>query len=690
MRLRITLLVAVLAGYILPASPRTVSPPVSPRATICLNGVWETAPGTDQVEIPQAGWTKARVPASPVPESAITAQWYRLRLEAPPSWAAENRHYWLEIEKAGHYAAVFCNGRKLGEHYGQYTPFSVDLTGAFQVGRQNELAIYVHNASGVFACPGANVTNAMLGNAYRPAAETTERRNWVGLMGDISLWFRPGNAVSDVFVLTSVRQKKIEAQIRLPAELSARATNLICEAAVLDGDKEILPLGSQPLASGATNVVLGSAWSDPVLWGSGSYGTAKLYTVRVDVRADAKLLDRSFTRFGFREIWIDGRRLVLNGKRLWMVGTYHSKMMALRCLNDRRAMNATVWLMQASGLNSFHGHWDDLGRNWLDACDENGMFVLGGFYCDGRPKIQSQGDAQWVSWMTATCAEWVEARRKHPSILLWRPIDVLPPHAADTMPYEKVQGEIGRQARVHDPSHRPLADGSSAAEVVTWGQAALNPETRQFDNFGPLEDAAWRNKAFLCKEIYCGFNLAPELLQFFETYYSKSLQLKSSGFIVQCLPLQNWGEAHPYTVQWLSLSGSGNREQPTNRLFGETANWCDPEHPASKPSAFSPAFAQWYTQLAKNQLAPCPAGNSRDVLVSGLAPGSVGWLAPAEGGTDEPQGVLAAPDGTAWFLAPRPGKWRLLHHRGEEAIEVPPLTAIPKPGYGHVVRVVIK
>ena len=46
-------------------------------------------------------------------------------------------------------------------------------------------------------------------------------------------------------------------------------------------------------------------------------------------------------------------------------------------------------LMQNSGLNTLHSHWDEAGQPWLDRCDEMGMLVLGAFVCDGRPKIHS-------------------------------------------------------------------------------------------------------------------------------------------------------------------------------------------------------------------------------------------------------------------------------------------------------------
>ena len=151
-------------------------PLVPLRASLCLNGDWEIAPGDDQMTMPAHGWTHARVPALPITGGRTKAQWYRLNLEVPAMWAASGRRYYLELEKAGHYAAVFCNGQKLGEHYGQYTPVEIDLTPAFRPGQRNVLAVYVHDASGRFVRPGADIADSLVCNAYRPAAEQIEGR----------------------------------------------------------------------------------------------------------------------------------------------------------------------------------------------------------------------------------------------------------------------------------------------------------------------------------------------------------------------------------------------------------------------------------------------------------------------------------------------------------------------------------
>jgi hypothetical protein len=118
-----------------------------------------------------------------------------------------------------------------------------------------------------------------------------------------------------------------------------------------------------------------------------------------------------------------------------------------------------------------------------------------------------------------------------------------------------------------------LADASPSTDVVAWGQSPTSKDTGKLDNLAPLRIAANNTtKPILCKEIYGGFADIPGMLQFFQTYYETSFALKSTGIIVQNLPLLAWRERPPFAIRWLSASGRGNREQPAS-LAGETRRY---------------------------------------------------------------------------------------------------------------------
>ena len=200
-------------------------------------------------------------------------------MSIPDSWRKSDRQYFLRLEKAGHYAAIYWNGQQVGEHYGQYTPFEADLTKALRAGQLNEIAIYVHNASGKYARSGVVLADAMEGNAYRGATIKEYQRNWTGIVGDISLGWRPAGHISEVFVVPSVRKRRLSAELKVE----------VCER------RRFRPDGSRRgpgrwkgrtsacpkrLCSGSEPIHIEADWADPVLWGPEPYGKPKLYVLR--------------------------------------------------------------------------------------------------------------------------------------------------------------------------------------------------------------------------------------------------------------------------------------------------------------------------------------------------------------------------------------------------------------------------
>ena len=316
------------------------------RGSICLNGLWDVVLNADETSIPKEGWSARRAPAMPLRTipPAVSA-WYRAQFDIPRDWVRQDRKLFLEIEKVGHYASLYVNGRKVGEQFGQYTPFESDITAAVQAGKQNEIAIYVHNASGKYVRAGVGISDERIGNAYRGANDREPQRNWTGITGDITLSWRPAENLSSVFVIPSVRKQQLSANIEVKG-----GEGLKVRAAVLDGERVVLNMAET--AAGKFE----ASWKDPVPWGPPPYGQPKLYFLRTELLRQGKVVDRVFTRFGFREVWIEGRDVLLNGKKMLMSGTYFPKLAAIRYLNDRRAQASMIALMQASGLNTLHGH----------------------------------------------------------------------------------------------------------------------------------------------------------------------------------------------------------------------------------------------------------------------------------------------------------------------------------------------
>lgn len=619
------------------------------RAQVTLNGMWSYVLNQSQSSIPTSGWIPARIPAMPI-EDGTSSVWYQRTLNVPSTWAQPGRSFFLELEKAGHYSAIYINGTMIGQHFGQFSPFEVDVTSAIIPGQINTIDIYVHKADTTYVRSGANINQSScpqnnpdcIGNAYRGSANTVLERNWVGLVGDITFYWRPTENVSDVFVISSVRNSTLTANLQVANPGSATTV----QAAVLDGNQVVLRLPAQSVVGGAAT--LEAPWANPILWGPSPYGQAKLYTLETQLLESGTVIDTTFTKFGFREVWDDGKTTYLNGIPLWLVGDWFGKLAAPRYINDRRAQAFQLYVFESTGLNMLESHWDDAGRSILDVADEMGYLVVAAFYCDGRPIGQSKVDtvAGWTNWMASTAGQWAAAVRNHPSIVIWRPTDALP----EGVTQAHVWPPINTAVRQADPSNRPIADGT---DIDTWDEN-FDPDPPNCDTPAAMAaKLAGETKPLLTREMTGNQNLAC-VPPFFDAYYNAAYTGGGIGMLSGLAYSVNL----KITPTWFSISGIGNRTTTPIAL----PNWITQKY---TPTPLGTQFASLFEQYVQPTLLNT-SPTSGDYQASGI-PSDVqtAFLISSTGQADA-TGVVAAEDGsgTAWFVVPEAGNYELNYTSG--------------------------
>jgi len=413
---------------------------------------------------------------------------------------------------------------------------------------------------------------------------------------------------------------------------------------------------------------LAGAWSNPTFWGPAPYGQPKLYTLKTQLLQNGVVVDAAYTQFGFREVWVSGTDVFLNGQKLWPVGNFFLPLSSIRYINDRREEAFIFWTAEQSGSNILQSHWDDPGDTWLQLADEMGMLVVGSYFCDGRPQIQSTIDSVsgWSDWEVSTATDWVLARRNHPSIIMWRPMDVVPQGITEGTIYP----EIAAAVRTADPSGRPLADGS---DIDFWGQSvtvAGNPN--QCDTGANYQaKLAGDLIPLFTKELYGGVGLSCTPT-FFSTFYNDAYTGGGLG-IVTPQPTFSNQNVNP---TWFSVSGIGNRPTTTQVM----PNWITRSW---TPTAYSTQFAGLYNQYFQPTLLNT-SPTSGDYQASGLTSAqadTAAFIFPTTGGLDEPRGVLVAQDGsgTAWFVVPGTGTYQLVYTNGTKDITQNVTVTAPAP-----------
>ena len=312
------------------------------------------------------------------------AQWCQREFSPPTNW--KGRRVLLEVDSLVHEGAIYLNGRLV-----QTLP-RLNLGGRFDV--TDTLRWDGTNSLAIFSS---------------------------GIDGNITLTGEPGGeAIDDAWLETSWRKKTVIAHLRIRSAVAG-----LSEISV-----DIFPLRvQQPVKTfsarrqinvGENAIELAADWPDAIGW---SLSRPHLYEFRVRLAgADGKAVDETFrTRFGFREIWIDGGDFCLNGKPVHFFGHSNSHLTSAAEMGDDAYIRYSLTQWQKAGLNCVTP-WQGAERNptlhpLLDIADELGVAILPNTNLptgEGSPPSQKTR-AEWDGLYRT----FIERYRQHPSVLCW-------------------------------------------------------------------------------------------------------------------------------------------------------------------------------------------------------------------------------------------------------------------------------
>ena len=188
--------------------------------------------------------------------------WYHRTVSVPQSWS-KAQSIVLFLERPHIETTVFVNGSEVGHQMGLSAPHQYDVTAFVKPGRDNEIAIRVYNG----------IENVCVGQDSHSVTDQTQG-NWNGITGRIELQAAP-----------LVWRKRVVAN-------------------VADRTVDIL------INDTTYHITLGD---DVKTWDEFH---PQLYTRTVNYRGHEIPVT-----FGLREISIDGRQLILNGRKIFLRGT---------------------------------------------------------------------------------------------------------------------------------------------------------------------------------------------------------------------------------------------------------------------------------------------------------------------------------------------------------------------------------
>ena len=318
----------------------------------------------------------------------------------------DNERVFLVFEGVLQKSAIFVNGDKVFETEEGFLPLEIDITAHINNGQENDLKVWCGPFSNIDYITGQKDL-APNGSWFGKLAR--------GIWQDVYLEYRPALFIDDVFVQTSTRRQEIKVDVS-GHNLAATQKGMV-KLTVYDGDTIVKELTSDKLSlsNGDTfSLSLRDSWSDAICW---SPENPHLYTLKTEFVSNNQTIDSVDTRFGFREVWLEGYKLYLNGTRLNLrMDAWHYQGFVQQ--TKQYALN---WyqVCKETGINCVRPHAMPYPEFYLEAADEVGMLIVDESAIYGSAKSNPADHPQFIKNCHQHLRALVKRDRNHPSIIMW-------------------------------------------------------------------------------------------------------------------------------------------------------------------------------------------------------------------------------------------------------------------------------
>ena len=317
-----------------------------------------------------------------------TVSEYRKSLYAPSEWQGDK--ILLTFDGVAHYAEVFLNGEKIGEHYSGYTAFTFDISGFLRYGEDNLLTARVDSRENLNIPPFGNVIDYM---------------TYGGIYRDVYIDIKNPTYISDVFAMTFA-SGDLECKMSIAGDIDGKMR--VKQSIEVDGRRQEL---CDIEAKG--EIMISSFAKDIKPW---DIDSPNLYVLKTELYDGERVVDTHKVKIGFRDTEFRKNGFYLNGKKLRIRGLNRHQSypyVGYAMPRSMQEMDADV-LKYELGLNAVRTSHYPQSHYFLDRCDEIGLLVV-----TEIPGWQHIGDEAWQNQAVKNVEEMILQYRNHPSIILW-------------------------------------------------------------------------------------------------------------------------------------------------------------------------------------------------------------------------------------------------------------------------------
>ncbi|MEI7900669.1 MAG: sugar-binding domain-containing protein [bacterium] len=244
--------------------------------------------------------------------------WYRKTFATPKSWQGKTVR--LRFEGVDYLADVWLNGKLLGRHEGQFTPFEFDVSKDVRSDGENVLTVLIHPAPAamrevIAAGKGEWPVMQVMHSVY-PYWKSMTNAGWdwaakiitMGLWKDVRLVASEGVALGNLIVLPELappyERATLDVRLKLTSD-QARMVELTYRVRCLTAaGQPTVAARKLDLSAGEQPSTYSMDVAHPQLWWPNGYRQQNLYEIEVSVwTADnAPELARAHVTLGIREL----------------------------------------------------------------------------------------------------------------------------------------------------------------------------------------------------------------------------------------------------------------------------------------------------------------------------------------------------------------------------------------------------
>lgn len=301
----------------------------------------------------------------------------------------------LEFKGVSHTADVYFDGVKIAHHYNAFTPFSVTVKNA-AVGK-HEIKVDVDNTF-------SKASALHIPNDYY---------TYGGITRPVALEYIGGAYIKNIHFTPYMNDNTWHAETKITVINLGGAKKMSLRTTL---DKYELNKDIEFDGDGEQTITFDGEFPDVLAW---SAENPNLYNIHAILYENSTPVDDLIERVGFRTVELDGAKIKINGKPIYLKGfNRHEDYAVDGCAVTLQHMVQDLDLMQDMNANAVRTCHYPNDERFLDLCDERGIYVWEENHARGL-SLENMQNPNFEKQCEDCIYEMIDNHYNHPSIFIW-------------------------------------------------------------------------------------------------------------------------------------------------------------------------------------------------------------------------------------------------------------------------------